>query len=1798
MATNSRRYQGIIFFVLVFVFAGTISAALYLFKIKKNEEYQNQLHFRELREAGQNVVRSLEQLHWVAKTTNSKPLEDTVIRLDVLAKERITSIGEDASNQIRDLQITKRALLAEIEKGLSNGDEGEVNFNDLLDKKTKSEQQVNAVNRNIEEIEYRLWDLQDLLTDQAYSLLDDALNHDSGLYELISKDCNSHASSVFCSHISQVYEDLIDEINWEQHNDGGYGFNVNADVHEDWLQTSKSLTEGLKLVVEEALQNESSEKVNKSLRKGVQKKSEEEYQTKEYGYVQRQMAQRNATQQSDIDLKKAQLDILQQFTLTWTSIITAVSGDQLVESLEDKYISLTEKAELLELEQRALNVANEQLGILSNDVSIAEQQLATNASETRLSDNLITVEGIDKQIKKIIAKAEEDYTINTSKSASEWKLLRLSLIKKIEYYDYLSGTSVIHREQAESPSIVGKAQQLVSMLPAYDQITPETIMQLNTLSSEYLRILQRINLRHKIRLVNGSDSLKRLNMQELDTVKKRVSKLIDPDDVSFHTHDAGINTSSRPKKQITNKALIINIDTSMNTFIHTDDVRLNVPTQDFIPDTLTLFPMVLIAQSDGDIVANKQSLENSASVADLRFTSVLSLLRNEGDKSPKSMPEQSTQYELSIGGINYRIYVQPLTLPSHLGYNKPLMLIGLTPISDLRLEKLSIFPTTAMWMLLLLLILMAIVPILKVRFMSPKRHFTSADVTQTGFALLLLMGVLSVAISEQFFFSHFQETKLDQARQIYRNIRTDFADELTALREQHRLITGADTACEEQLSPLNQERKTLYESKYVVIRNCENPNLVFGGNQYESDFRYMIEGHFHLNDRGMFPIAETQSDSGDVLPLKAMRWLHKDLYLDSDLLLNYRQYFQKAIQCDLWGAKGEDGSHQCDKGFFIERINNVRDARKVTQLSFANYSSETLNQHQRTMSSIGSQLRTFFHRVLPKDVGYAVLDDKGKVVYHSDNKRAMLEDMVVETNNNGQLRSLLKHGEVGETPVDFSTTYRNDKHQFVGGNLHDAMPWKLVVFYKRYPVAINNLLLIILALGMFVGLLIPLFLGCRYAVEQVCWSHILRFNYQRQPYYDAVAVLLACASIFAFSLIGIVQDLSLRLMLWLSISVCLLAYLTKLFSAQKHVRIISQPYIPFAIMLLILGTVPVLRWESMVFSFDDPMSFVFAFLGTALLVFGIYRVRKVKGQLTDGASTSTRRYSQSYVLYLIMFLWVMTVVPSAMIVNSANSYLLQYQAHGQSEHLIEQNDSYNQAVNDYFDLVRIENREDYIRTDWLSPDELNKSLVYIGDSQWITLNPEGNEIRDPLMNLFVRFDGLGPALDPDLYHMAKVSNTPMDIDATKHSDHDLILTYDANRFMFSALEHQLGLVIVVLLVVFAVLYYIIRDYFVERMLGEHIPENFRSFIENLDKQKIQHIQSLFNDKQPVYLQIQRATPLRVEQLISYLNLSMFEGRVLNISRHLEQIGGQFSLVLDVEQAIARGQSLRTSVVVIEGLDNLAAIKEKRLLAHQLLAELMQIDGVNIILVCEENPLFKLCHQSDYPDIDEESYPDSQEVLIWANLLAKYVKVYDWSPRHKSQQDIDLTALDVLAHEIQGWPELADIGQGLEDYHRHFNGNMPINESWSDEQIVEYFLSHADSLYRTKWQHCTKNERVALYQIASGCLANPGNAQTLIQLVKRGYLYRDGGWFIANRSFGRFILSAEKEDVISEWLKEANSSIWQYLRIPIMIAVVVLVIFIVFSTGQTLESVLAVLTAILGLVPLLLRNMSLFRGGSS
>jgi hypothetical protein len=103
-------------------------------------------------------------------------------------------------------------------------------------------------------------------------------------------------------------------------------------------------------------------------------------------------------------------------------------------------------------------------------------------------------------------------------------------------------------------------------------------------------------------------------------------------------------------------------------------------------------------------------------------------------------------------------------------------------------------------------------------------------------------------------------------------------------------------------------------------------------------------------------------------------------------------------------------------------------------------------------------------------------------------------------------------------------------------------------------------------------------------------------------------------------------------------------------------------------------------------------------------------------------------------------------------------------------------------------------------------------------------------------------------------------------------------------------------------------------------------------------------------------------------------------------------------------------------------------------------------------------------------------------------------------------------------------------------------------------------------------------------------------EPLEHLTRRGYVYYDRGWHLVNNSFTRFVLTAENPEQIAQWLAEASESTWKYLRIPIYAVVIALVAIVVYSASDALDSAVAILTGIIGLIPLAMRSFSIFKGG--
>ena len=71
MSSLKKRYSSLIMFSVTMFLAVGISSAMYFFKIQKNEDYQNRLHFRELNEVSRNIAQSVQQLSEIAKVCES-----------------------------------------------------------------------------------------------------------------------------------------------------------------------------------------------------------------------------------------------------------------------------------------------------------------------------------------------------------------------------------------------------------------------------------------------------------------------------------------------------------------------------------------------------------------------------------------------------------------------------------------------------------------------------------------------------------------------------------------------------------------------------------------------------------------------------------------------------------------------------------------------------------------------------------------------------------------------------------------------------------------------------------------------------------------------------------------------------------------------------------------------------------------------------------------------------------------------------------------------------------------------------------------------------------------------------------------------------------------------------------------------------------------------------------------------------------------------------------------------------------------------------------------------------------------------------------------------------------------------------------------------------------------------------------------------------------------------------------------------------------------------------------------------
>ncbi|MGZ3766603.1 MAG: cache domain-containing protein [Mucilaginibacter sp.] len=161
-------------------------------------------------------------------------------------------------------------------------------------------------------------------------------------------------------------------------------------------------------------------------------------------------------------------------------------------------------------------------------------------------------------------------------------------------------------------------------------------------------------------------------------------------------------------------------------------------------------------------------------------------------------------------------------------------------------------------------------------------------------------------------------------------------------------------------------------------------------------------------------------------------------------------------------------------------------------------------------------------------------------------------------------------------------------------------------------------------------------------------------------------------------------------------------------------------------------------------------------------------------------------------------------------------------------------------------------------------------------------------------------------------------------------------------------------------------------------------------------------------------------------------------------------------------------------------------------------------------------------------------------------------------------------------------------------------NLPHSDSFremdrtSDSMVFKLQLT-AQYFYTYIWQSLTKEEKFLLYDLAEDGLVNPYDDFNLTMLIYKGLIIKPKGTLMLfNKSFRNFILTAignTEAARIKDQVKDNGS--WGNLKTPINLAILAILIFLFASQQEAYSRIITYITALSAGVPVVLKVSSMF-----
>lgn len=205
--------------------------------------------------------------------------------------------------------------------------------------------------------------------------------------------------------------------------------------------------------------------------------------------------------------------------------------------------------------------------------------------------------------------------------------------------------------------------------------------------------------------------------------------------------------------------------------------------------------------------------------------------------------------------------------------------------------------------------------------------------------------------------------------------------------------------------------------------------------------------------------------------------------------------------------------------------------------------------------------------------------------------------------------------------------------------------------------------------------------------------------------------------------------------------------------------------------------------------------------------------------------------------------------------------------------------------------------------------------------------------------------------------------------------------------------------------------------------------------------------------------------------------------------------------------------------------------------------------------------------------------------FWGELLKPFLR---WRGLVGVTSEHRIIKSPLLREEGGRDPYLRKIAQGV-DLGRHGMGR---------EQLLEEFGERAEGYYNAVWESCSRDEKVVLQHLAQEGLVHEKNRRVIRRLMARGLIRRGPNFCLFNESFRRFACSAFCKSQVLALEQSAAPSAWDRFRWPFLAALSVSIAFFFATQQQLLDSTLATVTGLTAGLPAIVKIIDLLGGKRS